>query len=239
MKRPKTRDGNTRPKAYAGCGDAGAPVCIRFYGDVGQGSAEQWTQQLPQTLNLWKEHTCMNEFVLIWRYALWKDTHKIRSQHMVKWEVRFSLECCTTPNAFSDVYHLATVLTETFNVIPWSSSSACSLGSVQTWSRPHSAACSHGSRPRGAPCVAAAGEGRRRWNCGTIPGESRGRDHMYCFVGELEFIFCMKHDLTLNKQNLRGLNLSFPLRSSRERNSMNWLMNTGSEKWSKMICSRC
>lgn len=46
-------------------------------------------------------------------------------------------------------------------------------------------------------------------------------------------------NLTLNKQNLRGLNLSFPLRSSKERNSMNWLMNTGSEKWSKMIFSRC
>lgn len=46
-------------------------------------------------------------------------------------------------------------------------------------------------------------------------------------------------NLTLNKQNLRGLNLSLPLRSSRERNSMNWLMKTGSEKWSKMIFSRC
>lgn len=46
-------------------------------------------------------------------------------------------------------------------------------------------------------------------------------------------------NLTLNKQNLRGLNLSLPLRSSRERNSMNWLMNTGSMKWSKMICSLC
>lgn len=45
--------------------------------------------------------------------------------------------------------------------------------------------------------------------------------------------------LTLNRQNLRGLNLSLPLRSSSERNSMNWLMNSGSVKWSKMICSLC
>ena len=48
-----------------------------------------------------------------------------------------------------------------------------------------------------------------------------------------------KWGLTLKRQNLRGLNLSLPLRSSRERNSISWAMNTGSEKWSKMICSRC
>ena len=38
-------------KAYAGCGDAGAPVSVRFHCDVGQGSAEQWTQQHPKALN--------------------------------------------------------------------------------------------------------------------------------------------------------------------------------------------
>lgn len=41
-------------KAYTGCSDAGAPVCISFYGDVCQGSTEQWAQQLPKTLNLLK-----------------------------------------------------------------------------------------------------------------------------------------------------------------------------------------
>lgn len=46
-------------KAYAGCCNAGAPVCIRFYRDVGQGSTEQRTQQLPEALNLKKtQHKC-------------------------------------------------------------------------------------------------------------------------------------------------------------------------------------
>lgn len=62
------------------------------------------------------------------------------------------------------------------------------------------------------------------------------RKRNYFFLPEA---FSTSTNLTLNKQNLRGLNLSFPLRSSRERNSINWLMNTGSEKWSKMIFSRC
>lgn len=39
-------------KAYTGCGNAGAPICIRFYCNVGQGSAEQWAQQLPKALHL-------------------------------------------------------------------------------------------------------------------------------------------------------------------------------------------
>ena len=41
-----------RAKAYTGGGNAGAPVCVGFYGDVGQGSAEQRTQQLPKTVDL-------------------------------------------------------------------------------------------------------------------------------------------------------------------------------------------
>lgn len=41
-----------KAQAYTGRGDAGAPICICFYCDVTQGSAEQWTQQLPKTLHL-------------------------------------------------------------------------------------------------------------------------------------------------------------------------------------------
>lgn len=43
-----------KAKAYTGCGNAGAPVCISFYCDVGQGSTKQWTQQLPKAVNLLK-----------------------------------------------------------------------------------------------------------------------------------------------------------------------------------------
>lgn len=46
-------------KAYTGCGDAGAPVCIRFYCDVGQGRTEQWTQEPPKALNLQAKQRCM------------------------------------------------------------------------------------------------------------------------------------------------------------------------------------
>lgn len=42
-------------QAYTGCGDAGAPVCIRLYCDVGQSRAKQWTQQLPKAFNLEKK----------------------------------------------------------------------------------------------------------------------------------------------------------------------------------------
>lgn len=42
---------------------------------------------------------------------------------------------------------------------------------------------------------------------------------------------------TLKRQKRRGLKLSFPFRSSRERNSISWSMNSGSEKYSKMIFS--
>lgn len=42
---------------------------------------------------------------------------------------------------------------------------------------------------------------------------------------------------TLKRQKRRGLKLSFPLRSSRERNSISWSINSGSEKYSKTIFS--
>lgn len=42
---------------------------------------------------------------------------------------------------------------------------------------------------------------------------------------------------TLKRQKRRGLKLSFPFRSSRERNSISWSINSGSEKYSKMIFS--
>lgn len=137
--------------------------------------------------------------------------------------------------------HLAALLRESFESVPLSSSSACSLWSFQRWSPRRNAACSRGSRPLGAPCVAAAEEERHRWSCGTIPGGA-GEGELISLLADfnrfLHFTL-LTGNLTLNKQNLRGLNLSLPFRSSRERNSMNWLMNTGSEKWSKMICSRC
>lgn len=45
--------------------------------------------------------------------------------------------------------------------------------------------------------------------------------------------------LTLKRQNLRGLNLSFPFLSSKDKNFINCSTNLGSEKWSYIICSSC
>lgn len=45
--------------------------------------------------------------------------------------------------------------------------------------------------------------------------------------------------LTLKRQNLRGLNLSFPFLSSKDKNFINCSTNFGSEKWSYIICSAC
>lgn len=46
------KDKNKLKKTYAGCSNAGAPVCICFYCDVGEGSTQQRTQQHPKALNL-------------------------------------------------------------------------------------------------------------------------------------------------------------------------------------------
>lgn len=40
---------------------------------------------------------------------------------------------------------------------------------------------------------------------------------------------------TLKRQKCCGLKLSFPFRSSKERNATSWSINSGSEKYSKMI----
>lgn len=37
---------------YAGSGNAGAPVRIRLYGDIGEGRTEKWTEQSPQFFHL-------------------------------------------------------------------------------------------------------------------------------------------------------------------------------------------
>lgn len=87
---------------------------------------------------------------------------------------------------------------------------------------------------------------RSKWGCNTgrkaspklrnKPWKNTQGELIFLLIGLWLTWSC--ENLTLNKQNLRGLNLSLPFRSSRDRNSMNWFMNTGSEKWSKVICSR-
>lgn len=43
--------------------------------------------------------------------------------------------------------------------------------------------------------------------------------------------------VTLKRQKRRGLNLSFPFLSSKDRKVINCSTNFGSEKWSNIICS--
>lgn len=54
-KTPERRGGGGRGGAYTGRGNAGAPVCVGLDGDVGQGGAEQRTQELPKALHLQRE----------------------------------------------------------------------------------------------------------------------------------------------------------------------------------------
>lgn len=99
-----------------------------------------------------------------------------------------------------DMEDLATLLYEHF--IPLSSSSACSLWSVQRWSLRHSAAYSRGSQPLGAPCAAAEQAEMHHWNCGTIPGSTGEGNQSYFLIGWLWFFFFFFLHVEVRKSHL-------------------------------------